>query len=113
MHTIRLRAPWRLQRQGEAEVWQRAFGCPTNVSQQEVVRLVLYSERAQAAATLNGQVLGLAPAVYNVTHLLKPRNLLVLSVLRQEASQSTGGVPPFDVRLEIDSRLSQDNPVAK
>ncbi len=113
IHTIRLRAPWRLERQEHWLLWRRAFGRPTNLSNQQFVRLVVQSETAEAIVMLNDRTLGPAPAAYDVTSALEARNLLVLSIASGEASDEAGGAPPFDVRLEIGSRLSQDDPVAE
>ena len=101
IHTIRLRAPWKREREEDRLVWRRAFGCPTNLSEQETVDLVLRSDSATALAMLNGNLLGPAPAVYDVTTSLKTRNTLTLSILRADETEEEGREPPFDVRLEI------------
>ncbi len=102
VHTIRLRAPWKWEREDDRQAWRRAFGRPSNLTERETVRLVLQSESASAQATLNGKVLGPAPAAYDVTDAIGQRNTLTLSMAC--TGQAEGGrAPPFDVRLEIDS----------
>ena len=109
VHTIRLRAPWKLEREGDRHVWRRVFGRPTNLSEQETVRLVLRSKSAHAIAILNGEVLGNAPAVYEVTDALEVRNKISLSVEGSGEIQGEGREPPFDVSLEIESNQSNSD----
>lgn len=101
IHTIRLRAPWKLKRQGERELWQRDFGCPSNLSEHETVRLVLQSESAEATVILNGRILGTAPAVYDITGALDQRNTLTLNIAALEKAARDQREPPFEVGLEI------------
>ncbi|MHB8897404.1 MAG: hypothetical protein ACYC6Y_01515 [Thermoguttaceae bacterium] len=99
VHTIRLRAPWKGQRRDDCDLWERSFGRPTNLLH-ETVRLVVQSESARGQASLNDRVLGPVPGAYEVTELLKPRNLLVLAVASSDLLQDLSE-PPFEVRLEI------------
>ncbi len=103
VHTIRLRAPWKREREEDRDLWRRVFGRPTNLSEQETVCLVLRSESVGAVAILNDKVLGSAPAVYDVTNALDVRNTLVLSIVRA-GEMEEDREPPFDVRLEIELR---------
>lgn len=101
VHTIRLRAPWKWERKSDICVWSRVFGCPTNLTEHETVRLVLRSESARASVTLNRVALGEAPASFDVTRMLRARNKVVLS-MDQLAEVETGGrEPPFEVTLEV------------
>ena len=112
LHTIRLRAPWKHRQEGECSHWERSFGRPTNLSKNEVVRLVVQSEGLQAEAVLNGEILGMAPAVYDVTGRLVQRNTVVLRIEGPGEIDPSEKEPPFDVRLEIASGLPEDDPVA-
>jgi hypothetical protein len=80
------------------------FGRPTNLTDQEAVRLVLRSVSAAAVVILNDKILGPAPAIYDVTSALELRNVLTLSLVEGGESEETGREPPFDVRLEIESQ---------
>lgn len=113
IHTIRLRAPWKLARTGDRDLWQRAFGRPTNLSGQETVRLVVRSVTAEALAALNGKVLGPVPAAYDVTGALEPRNTLAITMSRGSEAEKESREPPFDVWIEIASGLPQDDPIAQ
>lgn len=112
LHTIRLRAPWKRWQEGECSHWERPFGRPTNLSEDEVVRLVLRSDEARAVAVLNGKVLGNAPGVYDVTGRLARRNTIVLRMEGDDRIGCSGAEPPLDVRLEIASGLPEDDPVS-
>jgi hypothetical protein len=106
IHTIRLRAPWQRQRQEDRDFWQRSFGRPTNLSDDETVRLVLRCQSAGALVTLNGEVLGSAgagdeAAAFNVTGRLEVRNMLTLSMAANEPVDIDRREPPVDVWLEI------------
>lgn len=104
IHTIRLRAPWRWERQDDCDLWRRVFRRPSNLSEQETVRLVFCSESSKAVAMLNDRILGPAPAVYEVTNSLEVRNTLTLRVPGAVENGDQGREPPFEVRLEIESR---------
>ncbi len=111
LHTIRLRAPWKCWQEDACIHWERPFGCPTNLSEDEVVRLVLRSDGTRAVAVLNGEVLGNAPGVYDVTGRLARRNTIVLRMEGDERIGGSGAEPPLDVRLVIASGFSEDDPV--
>lgn len=113
IHTIRLRAPWKWEREGDRCIWHRVFGRPTNLSQGETVRLVLRAESSRAVAVLNGNVLGDAPAIYEVTDALEVRNRLLLRMEESGEIEEAGREPPFEVWLEIESGLSEHNPVTE
>ena len=109
IHTIRLRAPWERKRQEDEEVWRRAFGRPTNLSERETVRLVLESESGEVIAELNGRVLEPVgssgePTRYDVTGMLGPRNLLTLRMPAEEAFDENRRGLPVGVWLEIESK---------
>lgn len=106
IHTIRLRAPWTLQRRDDCDLWQRSFGRPSNLSEEETLRLVLRCESAGALVTLNGKTLGSAEAgdestAFDVTGRLEVRNMLTLSVAAAEPLDTDLREPPVDVWLEI------------
>ena len=103
VHRIRLRAPWKRERENDRDVWRRVFGCPSNLSSREKVRLVLRSESARATVLLNGEALGSAPAVFEVTASLEFRNRLTLTMEGCGEIEGEGREPPFDVSLEIES----------
>ena len=103
IHTIRLRAPWQRKRENDHDVWHRVFGCPSNLSPQETVRLVLRSETVRAMAVLNGEVLGKVPADFNVTGSLAFRNRITLTLESTVEADEEDREPPFSVWLEIES----------
>jgi hypothetical protein len=103
IHTIRLRAPWKWEREGDRDVWHRVLGRPTNLSEGETVRLVLRSESSRGVAVLNGNELGDVPAVYEVTNALEVRNRLSLRIEEPGEIEEAGREPPFEVWLEIES----------
>lgn len=108
-HTIRLRAPWKRRREGDRDLWQRAFGRPTNLSEDETVRLVVHCESAGTLVVLNDVVLGTAGSsegrdVFDVTGRLEVRNKLALSMLHDEHVDTESRRPPADVWLEIEPR---------
>ncbi len=105
IHTIRLRAPWNLQRRDDCDLWLRSFGRPSNLSEEESLRLVLRCESASALVTLNDEMLGSAGAgdesAFDVTGRLEVRNVLVLSMETGGPPGADRREPPVDVRLEI------------
>lgn len=103
IHTIRLRAPWKWKREGDRYVWHRVFRRPTNLSRGEIVRLVMRAGSSRAVAVLNGNVLGDAPAIYEVTDALDVRNRLSLTMEESGEIEEPGREPPFEVWLEIES----------
>jgi len=103
VHTIRLRAPWKRGRENDRNVWHRVFGCPSNLSTEETVRLVCHSELATGTAVLNGETLGSVPAGFEVTGKLGFRNRLVLRLDSSGEVEEGDREPPFDVSLEIHS----------
>ncbi|NLS96811.1 MAG: hypothetical protein GXX96_32145 [Planctomycetaceae bacterium] len=107
VHTIRLRAPWNRRREDDRDLWQRAFGRPTNLSEDETVRLVLHCESAGTLVVLNDVVLGTAGSgnerdAFDVTERLEVRNKLTLSMLHDEHVDRESCRPPADVWLEIE-----------
>ncbi len=103
IHTIRLRAPWKWEREHDRCIWHRVFGRPTNVSEGETVRLAMRAKSSGAVAVLNGNELGDVPAVYDVTDALEVRNRLSLRMEESGEIEDLGREPPFDVWLEIQS----------
>jgi hypothetical protein len=125
MHTIRLRGPWLVVREGKSitvefpATWQtiqdqlgpgpvqlvRRFGLPTGIEPGDVLTLVIDWQHFLRAAALNGQALGdfvTEVARFDVTSRLATRNELTLSVqLPASVSPEVLGVTIAEVRLEI------------
>lgn len=107
VHSIRLRAPWKRRCEGDRDLWQRAFGRPTNLSNEETVRLVLHCKSAGTLVVLNNTVLGTTGSgeecdAFDVTGRLDVRNTLTLSMLHNEHVDRESRQPPADVWLEIE-----------
>jgi hypothetical protein len=123
-HTIRLRGPWECDA-GNGPVQrvqtpvttgklvggldaaelrcQRRFGCPTCLDKHERVWLVVERPASSADVHLNGTRLGTAASdaasEFDVTALLRERNLLILDF---DICAGSDNEPLFgDVRLEI------------
>jgi hypothetical protein len=125
MHTIRLRGPWLVVREGQSTtvefpaIWQtlqdqfgpgsiqlvRRFGLPTGIEPKDQLTLVIDARHFLKAATLNGQALGdfaTHGARFDVTSQLKLRNELALSAqLPADAAPEALGATIAEVRLEI------------
>ena len=125
MHTIRLRGPWLVVREGESvtvefpATWQtvqdqlgpgpvqlvRRFGLPTGIEPGDVLTLVVNAPHFVQSVALNSQTLGnvvAQDARFDVTSQLTTRNELTLSAqLPADASPETLAATSAEVRLEI------------
>lgn len=109
VHTIRLRAPWKRRRENNRDLWQRAFGRPTNLSKEDTVCLVLRCESAGTLVIINDAVLGTTGSgndrdAFDVTERLDVRNTLTLNMTPDRSDGTDARQPPADVWLEIESR---------
>ena len=111
-HRIRLRGPWEWETDsGRGSltlpgvlpaagrlVLRRLFGWPARIDAHERVWLILANLPSAAAVVVNGEELGMAQDwdELNVTMLLRPRNVLLLT-LEVPLTQSSIG----DVQLEV------------
>ena len=101
LHTIRLRGPWQSQSlAGGMLRFERRFHQPTGLDAASRVWLAIAEADSQARIELNGQFLGEvdsgshAPARFEITSLVKPQNLLSVSVTSPRPDESTSTQPP-------------------
>ena len=101
-HTIRLRDPWEF---GPGRSWLRQFGLPTGLTSNDRVWLVVDRPLAAATVGLNdtllGEVVAGALGRFDVTNLLRPRNVAVVGL--DPADDGTSSAAIGAVRLEIES----------
>ncbi len=113
-HIIRLRGPWEcepLEGESQARVrLTRRFGLPTNLTPHDRVWLVIAGAGGRGVASLNnlvGEFVGAdAPAEFEITDQLLPRNLLRIDLdlpQNEDASDREPSSPFCEVRLEIRS----------
>jgi hypothetical protein len=96
-HRIRLGPPWETTADGGRNQHVRKFGRPRTIDPHERVWLVCGSLPGPAEVFVNGQRVGASevpgPFAADVTHLLNPRNEVVIV--------SPSADPPADVALDI------------
>ena len=102
MHTIRLRHPWQCEIDDEGFLWSRKFNWPAELAPGEVVHLVIEPLAHATVIALNEMpLIALSQQPLDVTHLLRPHNLLQITC----PGSSVADQCPFDVWLEIESRV--------
>ena len=111
-HIIRLRGPWEFESTDSAVRCTRRFHCPTGLTAESWVWLVIEDVQSAASVSLNGDDCGQidssrCPARFDITGRLQPQNLLAITV------RSTGKMPaPPEgllglVRLEIEESSAE------
>jgi hypothetical protein len=126
-HRIRLRGPWLVEAPGQNSAtvrmpcrlgdaglgawrgrvgFRRAFGYPGRIDAHERVWLTFAGVEGQSTAVLNDQRLGsfTGRAEFEVTHLLRSRNVLVIEVECTSAAAGLWGEVALEVRATADLR---------
>ena len=94
IHRIRLRAPWQSARIQGATRFFRQFNCPSGITSQTGVALVLQSHTGSVVLHLNGQRLGETDIARNRIHYpikqdLKPHNEIWIDIRDTENTGKT------------------------
>lgn len=97
-HTIRLRAPWDVERHPDRVIFRRYFNRPTGLGPADVVRLAIDGLQPGTRVHINASELPPDAVPWDITSQLQPRNAVTI-----EAGGNTAERPFGEVHLEIEA----------